>query len=62
MDLKETGWEGMNQINVSQDCDKWQAVLKVVMNFWVQNKRGISGLAEELSGSQEALSSMELVS
>ena len=52
----------MNQINVSQDCDKWQAVLKVVMNFWVQNKRGISGLAEELSGSQEALSSMELVS
>jgi hypothetical protein len=48
-------------MNVAQDSDKWQAVVKVVMNFQVQNKLGISGLAEELLASQEGLCSTELV-
>jgi hypothetical protein len=47
----------MNQINAAQDSDKWQAVVKVVTNFRVQKKGGISGLAEELLGSQEGLCS-----
>ena len=36
--------------------------MKVAMNFQVQNKQGISGLAEELLDSQEGVCSMELVS
>jgi len=42
LDLKETGWEGMNRINVAQDSDKWQAVVKVVTNFGIHKERGIS--------------------
>jgi len=48
-------------MNVAQDSDKWQAVVKVVMNLQVQNKLGISGLTEELLASQEGLCSTELV-
>ena len=28
MDMKETGWEGMDWIRLSQDWDKWRAFVK----------------------------------
>jgi len=29
------GWEGMDWIHLAQGTDKWQAVMKTVMNFWM---------------------------
>jgi hypothetical protein len=39
MDLKETGWEGVDCIHVAQDRDRWRALVNMVMNLWV--RRGI---------------------
>jgi hypothetical protein len=33
MDCKEGGWEGVDWIYLAQDRDKWQAVVKTVMDF-----------------------------
>jgi len=35
MDLQEVGWGDMDWIGLTQDRDRWQLLLKVVMNFWV---------------------------
>ena len=32
MDLKVVGWRGMDWIDVSQDRDKWWALVNSVMN------------------------------
>jgi hypothetical protein len=34
-DLKKVKCGGMDWINVAQDGDMWQALINVVMNFWV---------------------------
>jgi hypothetical protein len=35
MDLRETGWGDMEWIHLTQDRDRWQALVKEVMNLWV---------------------------
>jgi hypothetical protein len=35
MDLRETGWDGVDWINMAQDRDQWRALLNTVMNFQV---------------------------
>jgi hypothetical protein len=35
MDLKETGWDGMDWIDLAQDRDKWRALVNTVMNLRV---------------------------
>jgi hypothetical protein len=35
MDLGETGWEGVDWIRVSQDRDRWRAIVHAVMNLRV---------------------------
>jgi hypothetical protein len=35
MDLRETGWEGVDWIHLAHDMDQWQALMNMVMNFWV---------------------------
>jgi hypothetical protein len=35
MDIKETGWNSMDWINLARYRDKWQAVVKTVMNLRV---------------------------
>ena len=35
MDPKETGWKGVDWRNLVLDRDKWQAIVNVVMNFWM---------------------------
>jgi hypothetical protein len=33
MNLRETGWGGMDLIDVAQDSDQWRAVVSTVMNL-----------------------------
>jgi hypothetical protein len=35
MDLKETGWDGMDWIDLAQDRAQWKAPVNMVMNLWV---------------------------
>jgi hypothetical protein len=35
VDLKEIGWEGVNQIDLAQDVDKLQAAVSAIMNHRV---------------------------
>jgi hypothetical protein len=53
MDLRETGWDGMDWIDLAQDRDQWKALVNAVMKLWVP--LGISTVAAQLAGSQEGL-------
>ena len=46
MDLKETGWEGVDWMDLAQDRNKLWAVVNKVMNFQLSYNAGISGLAK----------------
>jgi hypothetical protein len=35
IDLREIGWDGMDWIDLSQDRDRWRALVNVVMNLRV---------------------------
>jgi len=35
MYLKDIGWEGVNWAYLTQDLDKWQAFVNMVMKVWV---------------------------
>jgi hypothetical protein len=35
MDLRETGWDGMDWIGLAQDRDQWRALVNTVMNLRV---------------------------
>jgi hypothetical protein len=35
IDLRETGWDGMDWMDLAQDRDQWKALVNMVMNFWV---------------------------
>jgi hypothetical protein len=35
IDVRETGWDGMNRIELAQDREQWRALLKTVMNLRV---------------------------
>jgi hypothetical protein len=35
MDLTETGWDGMDWIDLAQDMDQWRAVVNTAMNLRV---------------------------
>jgi hypothetical protein len=35
MDLTETGWSGMNWIDLAQDMDQWRALVNTLMNLQV---------------------------
>jgi hypothetical protein len=35
MDLRETGWGGMDWIDLAQDRDQWRALVNTVMNLRV---------------------------
>jgi hypothetical protein len=36
MDLSEVGWGGMDWFDLAEDSDRWQMVVNVVINLWVQ--------------------------
>jgi hypothetical protein len=33
MDLRETGWDGMDWMDLAQDRDQWRALVNTVMNL-----------------------------
>jgi hypothetical protein len=35
INLRETGWDGMDWIDLAQDRDRWRALGNTVMNLWV---------------------------
>jgi hypothetical protein len=35
MDLRETGWNDMDWINLARDTDQWRVVVNTTMNFRV---------------------------
>jgi hypothetical protein len=35
MDLKEIAWEGMDEINLAKDTDKWRGVVNMAMELEV---------------------------
>jgi hypothetical protein len=35
MDLRETGWDGVDWIELAQDRDQWRALVNMVMKFRV---------------------------
>jgi hypothetical protein len=35
MDLRETGWDGMDWIKLAQDRDQWRALMNTLMNLRV---------------------------
>jgi hypothetical protein len=35
MDLRETGWDGVDWIELAQDRDQWRAIVNMVMNLRV---------------------------
>jgi hypothetical protein len=59
MDLRETGWGGIDWTDLAQDRDQWRALVNTVMNIRVPEN---SSAAERLATSQEGLNSMALVS
>ena len=41
MDLQKVGW-GMDWIELTQDSDRWHALVYVLMNLQIPQMRGIS--------------------
>jgi hypothetical protein len=35
IDLRETGWNGMDWMYLVQDRDRWRSLVNTVMNLWV---------------------------
>jgi hypothetical protein len=40
MDLRETGWKGVDWVRLAQDRDQWRALLNTVMNLRVPQEAG----------------------
>jgi hypothetical protein len=40
MDLRETGWDGMDWIELAQNRDQWRALVNTVMNFRIPKNAG----------------------
>jgi len=57
MDLQEVGWgESMDWIDLAEDRDRWQALVKAVMNIWVpQNAGNVLTSSEPVSYSRRTL-------
>jgi hypothetical protein len=40
MNLRETGWDGMDWIDLAQDKDQWRALVNTIMNLRVSLNAG----------------------
>jgi hypothetical protein len=62
MDIRETGWEGVDWMNLAQDREQWRALVNTILNFAFHKSQGTYRLTGSLLGFQERFFSMELVS
>jgi hypothetical protein len=42
MDVRETGWEFVDWIHLTQDRDQWRTLVNTIMNLRAHKRRGIS--------------------
>jgi hypothetical protein len=35
LDLRETGWDGMDWIDMAQNRDQWRALVNTLLNLWI---------------------------
>jgi hypothetical protein len=40
IDLRETGWDATDWIDLAQDRDQWRGLVNMVMNLWVLQNAG----------------------
>jgi len=40
MDVRETGWSGVDWFNLAQERDKWPVLVKTVMLLWFPQEEG----------------------
>jgi hypothetical protein len=40
MDLRETGWDGMDWIDLTEDRDQWRALVNTIINLRVPQNAG----------------------
>jgi hypothetical protein len=40
--ISEIGWEGVDWMHLAKDTDQWRTLLKTVMTFRVDKRRGVS--------------------
>jgi hypothetical protein len=40
MDIRDTGWDGMDWIALAQDRDQWRALVNTVMNLQIPKNDG----------------------
>jgi hypothetical protein len=40
MDLRETGWEGVDWMHLAQHKDQWQVLVNTIMNLLVPSQAG----------------------
>jgi hypothetical protein len=53
MNLKQVGYESMNQIHLAQDTAQWRALVNIVMNmaiFWVVAPCGLVEVYQRFRG------------
>lgn len=62
MNLKETGWNGVDWFCAAKSGDKWQAHVKTKWNFEFHKMGADFWLAEELFVSEEKCCSSDVVS
>jgi hypothetical protein len=62
MDIQKVEWEGIDWINLTQDRDRWRALVNGVMKLRTPKNVGISRLTKDLLAIQEGLCFMKLFS
>jgi hypothetical protein len=43
MERRETGWEGVNCIDLSRDRSYWRILMNMIMKIWVKKTDGLLG-------------------
>jgi hypothetical protein len=62
LDLEETGWGGMDWVDLALDRSRWRALVNAEMNLQFYKMLGNYQVTTQLVGSQAALRSIAPVS
>jgi hypothetical protein len=62
INLREIGWDGMDETDLAQGTDQWRALVNTVMKLRVTYNIGKFLISCTIAASQEGLGLMKLVS